>query len=167
MLRICSPSRGDLLGGSASPAACDVTGFAARNAVPCAIGAVVDVAVIAVVRHPVLVIGCTAGVVLAVAVGAPLLSRLLLRAMGSLVVPEGYERLNPARAEVVVQEAEVPPSPASCTTQDAADAVPLRVPGPALQPGLHDGRQRVNSARPVSWASGATEAVREPLSVSR
>lgn len=166
MLRICSPSRGEILLGGSAPPSCDVTGFAARNAVPCVIGAVVDVAVIAVVRHPVLVIGCTA-LVVAVAASAPLLSRLLLRAMGSLVVPAGYERLNPGRAEDVGQEAVVPPSPVSCTTQDAADAVPQRVPGPALQPGLHDGRQRVNSGRPVSQVPVTAQAVREPLSATR
>jgi hypothetical protein len=75
-----------------------LVGFVLKNAIPVALAVVADVVLVFTIQHWVVVTVCMSVALLAATVGRVMLARWLLKVMGRLVVPCGFEKLNPAAA---------------------------------------------------------------------
>lgn len=84
--------------------------FVARNAIPCAVAVVADVALVFLIAHIVLVIACTSVLLVGATVGRVALARWLCHVLGRHVAPVGLDKLRPPKP-ARVKRAPVPALP--------------------------------------------------------
>jgi len=114
--------------GVAGVAVTGVIEFAGRNAIPFAVATVVDIAAAFLVSHWVVVVAVTTAAAVLATAGRVAAARLLLRVLGPLVVPVGYDKVNPGAARSTAHRAVRRPVPATVPAIGARASLAIEPP---------------------------------------